>query len=161
MEKIEYDRIKKDCMNEEYARQIVEWNYEDKYSDYNLPSYDVCVDKKYGITREDSKDNYIVYILDGEVIFYSNMKQMNNKKIYVGVGLKPKYCGRGLGNYFLEDSIKEIKSKFPKSVLFLEVRSWNKRAIKAYEKIGFKITNVVISKDRLGKDTEFTEMEMN
>jgi ribosomal protein S18 acetylase RimI-like enzyme len=53
-----------------------------------------------------------------------------------------------------------MKKRYPERILFLEVRSWNKRAIKSYEKLGFKITNTVISKDRLGNDTEFIEMEM-
>jgi len=42
--------------------------------------------------------------------------------------------------------------------LFLEVRSWNKRAIKSYEKQGFKVSNIFVSKDRLGNDTYFVEM---
>ena len=147
-------------MNEEYARQITEWNYEVEYSDYNLPSYEECKNKKYGITREDRKDNYIVYTINDEVVFYSNMKEMDNNKLYIGVGLKPEYCGKGLGNFFLNDSIIEMKKRYPERTLFLEVRSWNKRAIKSYEKLGFKITNTVISKDRLGNDTEFIEMEM-
>ena len=154
------EKIVKDCMKEEYAKQIVDWNYEGEYKDYNLPSYEECKNKNYGITREDKKDNYTVYILDGEVIFYSNMKLMDDNKIYIGVGLKPNYCGKGLGNYFIEDSINNIKNKYPNSILFLEVRSFNKRAIKAYEKIGFKITNKLIKKDRLGNDTEFIEMEL-
>ena len=157
---MEFEKLVKDCMKEDYAKQIVEWKYEGDYSDYNLPTYEECKEKKYGITREDRKDNYIVYLLNNEVVFYSNMKEMDNNKLYIGVGLKPEYCGKGLGNYFLEDSIKEMKKKYPERTLFLEVRSWNKRAIKAYEKIGFKVTNVVVSKDRLGNDTEFTEMEM-
>ena len=155
-----FDDIKKSSMNEEYARQITEWNYEGEYSDYNLPSYEECKNKKYGITREDRKDNYIVYTINDEVVFYSNMKEMDNNKLYIGVGLKPEYCGKGLGNFFLNDSIIEMKKRYPERTLFLEVRSWNKRAIKSYEKIGFKITNTVISKDRLGNDTEFIEMEM-
>ncbi len=155
-----FDDIKKSSMNEEYARQITEWNYEGEYSDYNLPSYEECKNKKYGITREDRKDNYIVYTINDEVVFYSNMKEMDNNKLYIGVGLKPEYCGKGLGNYFLNDSIIEMKKRYPERTLFLEVRSWNKRAIKSYEKLGFKITNTVISKDRLGNDTEFIEMEM-
>lgn len=160
MKKIEYNRIIKDCMKEKYAKEICNWNYDGGYSDYNLPSYDECMKKKYGITREDRKDNYIVYLIDGEVVFYSNMKEMDNNKLYIGVGLKPEYCGNGYGNYFLEDSIKEMKNRYPSRTLFLEVRSWNKRAIKSYERLGFKVTRVVTSKDRLGNDTEFTEMEM-
>lgn len=155
-----FDEIKKSPMNEEYARQITEWNYEGEYSDYNLPSYEECKNKKYGITREDRWNNYIVYTINNEVVFYSNMKEMDNNKLYIGVGLKPEYCGKGLGNFFLNDSINEMKKIYPEKTLFLEVRSWNKRAIKSYEKLGFKITNTVISKDRLGNDTEFIEMEM-
>ena len=153
------EKIVKDCMREEYAKEICNWNYDGEYSDYNLPRYEECKEKNYGITREDRKDNYIVYIIDGEVVFYSNMKEMDNNKLYIGVGLKPKYCGKGYGNYFLEDSIKEMKKRYPSRNLFLEVRSWNKRAIKSYERLGFKVSRVVVSKDRLGNDTEFTEME--
>ena len=150
----------KDCMKEEYAKQICSWIYEDKYSDYNLTSYEECKEKRYGITREEEKNNYIVYLIDDEVVFYSYMKLMDNNKLYIGEGLKPDFCGNGYGNYFLRDSINEMRKRYPNTTFFLEVRSWNKRAIKSYEKIGFKKTNVVISKDRLGNDTEFVEMEM-
>ena len=156
---MKYDKIVKDCMKEDYARQIVEWKYENEYDIYNLPSYDECLEKGYGITKENRKNDYMVYIIGGEVVFYSNAKLMDNNKVYLGVGLKPKYCGKGYGNYFLTDSVKNIKSRYPNSILYLEVRSWNKRAIKAYEKIGFKIINTVVSKDRLGNDAEFIEME--
>ena len=155
------EEIKVDYMKEEYAKQICEWKYEDECSIYYLPSYNDCKEKKYNINREDSKNNYIVYLINDEVIFYSNMKEMDNNKLYIGVGLKPKFCGLGYGTYFLEDSVKKIKIRYPSYTLFLEVRSWNKRAIKSYERLGFKITNVVISKDRLGNDTEFVEMELN
>ena len=65
-----------------------------------------------------------------------------------------------MGEYFLNDSIEDLKVRYPEYTLYLEVRSWNKRAIKSYEKLGFKVTNVKVSKDRLGNDTEFIEMEM-
>ena len=50
-----YDKIVKDCMKEEYARQIVNWNYEDDYAIYNLPSYEKCKEMGYDMTREDKK----------------------------------------------------------------------------------------------------------
>ena len=157
---MDFNRIIKDVMKEEYAREITEWKYEGEYADYNLPSYEECKSKNYGITREDRSKNYTVYILDGEVVFYSNMKIMDDNKIYVGVGLKPKYCGKGIGSFFLNDSVQDLKEKYPEYTLCLEVRSWNKRAIKSYEKLGFKITNTKVTKDRLGNDTEFIEMEL-
>ena len=157
---MDFKKIRVDCMTQEYAKQITKWRYRGRYSSYDLPCYDECVQKKYGITREDTKDNYLVYLLDDEVVFYFNGKPMDNNRIYIGVGLKPKYCGKGYGSYFLKNSMRIVKEKYPNSVFFLEVRSWNKRAIKSYKKIGFKITNIVMSKDRLGNDTEFVEMKM-
>ena len=157
---MDFNRIIKDVRKEEYAREITEWKYEGEYADYNLPSYEECKSKNYGITREDRSKNYTVYILDGEVVFYSNMKIMDDNKIYVGVGLKPKYCGKGIGSFFLNDSVQDLKEKYPEYTLYLEVRSWNKRAIKSYEKLGFRITNTIVTKDRLGNDTEFIEMEL-
>lgn len=123
-----------------------------------MPSYEECVEKNYSITRADKKDNYIVYILDGEVVFYSSIKVMENNELYFGVGLKPEYCGKGYSKFFLNDCIKEINNRYPGYKLFLEVRSWNKRAIKSYEAQGFKVINTIISKDRLGNDTEFVQM---
>lgn len=153
-----FNNVIKDCMKEEYARQIVDWKYEGEYAEYNLPSYEECIEKKYSIVKTDRKDNYMVYLMGTEVIFYSNIKAMEYNKLYFGVGLKPEYCGKGYSKIFLCDSIKEINNRYPGYQLFLEVRCWNKRAIKAYEAQGFKVVNTVISKDRLGNDTEFVEM---
>ena len=88
-------------MKEEYARQIVDWKYEGEYAEYNLPSYEECIEKKYSIVRTDRKDNYIVYLMDTEVVFYSNIKAMEYNKLYFGVGLKPEYCGKGYSKIFL------------------------------------------------------------
>lgn len=154
------NEIKKDRMKVKYAKQISKWNYEGEYIDYNLPSYDEMKSKKYGMTNKEKFNNYIVYYINNEVIAYVNMKDMNNKKLYIGIGLKPSFCGKGLGNYFLHDSLKEMDERFPNYIKYLEVRSWNQRAIKAYEKVGFRITNNVIKKDRLGNDIEFIEMEL-
>ena len=86
------------------------------------------------------------------------MKEINNK-IFIGIGLKPEYCGKGNGNYFLVDSLKEIESRYPLKSIYLEVRSWNKRAIKVYEKVGFKITGVESKMDHSGVMSEFVVME--
>lgn len=153
------EKIKKSAMKDDYAKQIIAWNYLDEYAVYNLPAYDECVEKNYGIVNPNKRDNYIVYILDGEVVFYVNTKLMDNDKVYVGVGLKPEYCGLGLSSYFLTESNKDIRKKYPDNILYLEVRSWNTRAIRAYEKIGYVAVNKIIKKDRLGNDEEFTEME--
>lgn len=145
-------------MTEDYAQQISTWQYEGEYEVYNLPSYEEMKLNNYGMTNLEQADNYICYVTGDEVVAYVNMKEMDDQRVFIGIGLKPNYCGKGQGKYFLNDSLLEIKKRYPNHQLFLEVRSWNKRAIKAYQKVGFKISGEVIKKDRLGNETKFTEM---
>ncbi len=151
--------FKKVCMNDDIVKQISLWKYEDDYVSYNLPSYEEMKEHNYGMVNPEKSNNYICYIIDEEVIAYTNMKEMVNNKIFFGIGLRPDFCGKGIGNIILLDSLKEIKKRYPNFIIFLEVRSWNKRAIRAYEKVGFNVTNNITKKDRLGNDCEFTEME--
>ena len=147
-------------MNEQYAKEICAWKYDGDYAIYNLPSYEEALDKGYGMTKKENQDNYICYIYKEKVVAYVNMKEMPDNKIFMGIGLRPDYCGQGKGKYFLEDSIKEIQKRYPGYLIYLEVRSFNQRAIRAYQKVGFKITDTVIKKDRLGNDCEFIVMEL-
>ena len=117
-------------------------------------------EEKYGMLNPKKAGNYICYFNGNEVVAYYNMKKIENKRILIGIGLKPEYCGKGLGKYFLNDGLNETKNRYPGFIICLEVRSWNKRAIKVYEKIGFIIINTVIKKDHLGNDCEFTLMEL-
>ena len=153
------EKIVKDKMRFEYASQIADWKYDGEYSVYDMPSIEKMKEKGYGILKEERADNYICYLIDKELVAYVNMKEMEDKRIFVGIGLKPEYCGHGNGNYFLNDSLEEIKKRFPGQGIYLEVRSWNKRAINAYLKVGFEITGVEIKKDRLGNDSEFVVMD--
>lgn len=49
--------------------------------------------------------------------------------------LKPEYCGKGGGSQFLAF----IEQKYPNAVLRLEVEEENERAVKLYQKTGFKV----------------------
>ncbi len=152
--------FKKFSMNEDIARQIISWVYDDDYAIYNLPSYEEMKEKNYGMVNPEKADSYICYLSNDEVIAYSNIKETKDKRIFIGIGLKPEYCGKGLGSYFLNDTIDEIKNRYPNFSIYLEVRPWNTRAIKLYKKVGFIITDTVIIKDHLGNDTEFIEMKL-
>ena len=156
--KIDIDNFEKSFMTEKYAREISLWNYIGELEIYNLPSYEEMKLNNYNITKEENYDNYICYTNDNKVIGYVNMKTVDNN-IYLGIGIKPEYCGRRFGFLFINDAINEIKKKYPNYKIILEVRSFNKRAIKCYEKSGFKIKDKVIKKDRLNNLCEFVYME--
>jgi RimJ/RimL family protein N-acetyltransferase len=84
-----------------------------------------------------------------------------NGAIYLGIGLAPEYCGRGIGKEILKEGIRIAKERFGECIIELQVRSWNKRAIKCYESVGFIIMKKETIKDHEGKDTEFTFMKYN
>jgi len=78
--------------------------------------------------------------------------------VLVGLGLKPSLCGQGLGNILMELLKNECKKRYGGKKIALEVRSFNKRAIKCYERAGFEITDVYQKDTLIGSD-EFIKME--
>lgn len=156
------ENLIKSCMNDEIARQISLWNYEGIYDIYNLPSYEEMKEKNYGMVNPSRANDYICYLNDNkEVVAYVSAKQTEDGRIFFGIGLKPNNCGKGMGKSFSEDSLAEIKNRYPESIIYLEVRSWNERAINLYKKLGFVLIDTIIKKDRLGKISEFVEMQLN
>lgn len=59
--------------------------------------------------------------------------------MFIGIGVNPNLCNCGYGNTILLLAYEISKELYPSKPLYLEVRTWNKRAIRCYEKSGFKI----------------------
>ena len=55
----------------------------------------------------------------------------------VGIGMKPELCGNGQGEEFFREVLKFGKENMGAKNFRLTVISFNERAIKVYEKIGF------------------------
>ena len=77
----------------------------------------------------------------------------------IGLGLRPDLTGRGLGLEFLLAGIEFGRRRFGLSRVILNVAAFNERAIKVYERAGFRETGRHTRRfDRWG-DVEFVEME--
>jgi RimJ/RimL family protein N-acetyltransferase len=77
----------------------------------------------------------------------------------VGLGLRPDLTGRGLGLEFLLAGIDFGRRRFGVSRVILNVAAFNERAIKIYERAGFRETGRHTRRfDRWG-EVEFVEME--
>ena len=79
-------------------------------------------------------------------------------KAFIGIGLKPSLCGKGIGGNVMKLLIGECNKRFPNYLVALEVRSFNKRAIRCYENIGFEI-NKKYTKVTLTGNAEFYLMD--
>lgn len=148
-------------MNNNILKEIVTWKYDGEYSEYNIDSYQELKKRGASILNPSNVKNYLCYINEkNELVGYTNMCKKSNGEVFLGIGLAPKYCGMGLGSEILKKSVKVLMENHPNSIIKLQVRSWNERAIKCYEKSGFKYIKKEKMKDHNGIETEFVFMEL-
>ena len=60
-------------------------------------------------------------------------------EVFIGIGVKPELCSKGYGQLILHETYQISKELHPDKPLYLEVRTWNERAIRCYQKEGFEI----------------------
>lgn len=140
---------------EEHAIEVTNWKYEGEYSIYNLPSWDEIKKNNFLLAKEDKRKNFIDD--NKELIGFINLLDKGSS-VFFGIGIKPDYCGTGIGKEIISLGLKEYKNKYNTKPLVLEVRTWNTRAVKCYESQGFKIVETKIQKTYLG-DGEFFVMK--
>lgn len=125
-------------LTEEDKRQICSWNYEGIYALYNLPSYEVMKEKQQGFLNPKRAKNYLAF-LDAEVLVgFVNILE-EEAEVFIGIGVNPALCGQHYGRRILEEAYNLSKRLYPEKPLYLEVRSWNQRAISCYQHAGFHI----------------------
>ena len=84
-----------------------------------------------------------------------------NSEVFIGVGLKPDMCGRGLGTEILSLACEKALEQYPGVKICLQVREWNTRAIKCYEKAGFEIAGEAFAMVTPSGEGLFYKMKYN
>lgn len=135
-------RLNKGIFTEAHAKEISTWVYEGKYSIYNFPPWKIMLKEKFALCNPIKRKSFIAYTDEADnLIGFVNLVD-EGKYVFFGIGLKPNICGKGIGKEVVNMSIEESKNKFGLKPIILEVRSFNKRAIKCYESQGFKIIGI-------------------
>lgn len=146
------------AFSEQHGKEICRWHYEEEYAVYNLPCWKRAVALGYDISDPEirAKEYYAVY-LEKEFMGYCRLIQ-NEGWVLAGVGMRPDYCGRGYGHFFVQAVVDLAKTEYPGRTLRLMVRTFNKRAVCCYRKAGF-ITIGLVEKQVMGQDIQFLVME--
>lgn len=125
-------------LTEDDKRQICSWKYDGEYEIYNLPSYDVMKVQQKGFMNPKNEKNYFAF-MDGNVLVgFVNISEKATE-VFIGVGVNPRLCGKHYGRRILEQAYHISKQLYPEKSLYLEVRTWNKRAVMCYRSAGFHI----------------------
>jgi [ribosomal protein S18]-alanine N-acetyltransferase len=132
-------------MTVEYAREILQWQYESPYELYNNElnndGLKEFMDGTY-VAVVDEKNQLTGYYCTGKNALVPAGNQYGayiETMIDVGIGLKPELTGAGRGRSFFTFILQNIELENNKSLpLRLTVASFNQRAIKLYENVGFQ-----------------------
>ena len=123
------------------------WRYDPPYEFYNGEDDPVLNPERFFVVRDGNEF----------VGFYYFDEQKDT--VEIGLGLRPDLTGQGLGLQFFLEGVAFARDRFPGRRVTLNVAAFNERAIKVYERAGFReVGRHVRTFERWG-DVEFITMD--
>lgn len=143
---------------EDEKQRISDWRYDGAYAVYNLPPYAEQLRMHRGFANP--KNNFYSFADGSKLIGYINLIE-EETAVFFGIGLNPLYCNQGYGQRICKKALRLSHQLYPQKPVYLEVRTWNCRAVRCYEKAGFRIVGEpIIRTTPIGEGT-FFHMEEN
>jgi len=129
-------------MTETDAAEICAWRYPAPYDRYRWPSWEEMRSQGKEFGDPDIRRAQYASVRDalGRLVGYAQFFPLAGV-VRLGLGLLPDCCGRGWGPELMRSLCAEAAARHPGAEIDLEVETWNKRAIRAYEKAGFAVTD--------------------
>lgn len=139
----------------DYAAQLCDWVYAPPYERFNWPEWEVMQKDEIEFGDPVLRVQQYGAVLDERqaLIGYVQFFPIGNVT-RLGLGLRPDLCGLGLGPSIVRSMAAEAMKRMPGNEIDLEVLIWNERAIRAYEKAGFRITDTYFRPSLTGGDPE-------
>jgi ribosomal-protein-alanine N-acetyltransferase len=136
-------------MNDEEARAVVSWRYEAPYDFYDMANDPEGLEELLG--PPERREGYYAVRSDGELVgFFSfgpggqlpSFDYPDDGSLDIGLGLRPDLTGKGLGLAFLLAGLEFGRRHFAPADFRLAVATFNERAIRVYERAGFRRVTV-------------------
>jgi RimJ/RimL family protein N-acetyltransferase len=154
-------------MDEADAREAQRWRYEGRYAVYNLDGNGdeiiaEMLDRRspYYAVRDEPGElvGHFAYGTTAEVEGDGEPRLYREDRVLaIGLGLRPNLTGRGLGLEFVDACLAFAREAFAPSAFRLFVLDFNERAIRVYERAGFRRVCVVRVRNAHG-ERDFVEM---
>ncbi|MEK8130699.1 GNAT family N-acetyltransferase [Paenibacillus filicis] len=125
-----------------HCREICEWQYEPPYQLYQWRPWELMASLQEEFADPQLRDEQYRAVLDasGTLCGFAQLFPMAGVT-RLGLGMRPDACGRGSGANFVRAIAEEARRLQPEHEIDLEVLTWNERAIRAYLRAGFEITD--------------------
>jgi RimJ/RimL family protein N-acetyltransferase len=142
-------------MNETEMKIIADWKYEGVYAQYDMMPYEEMQKKHFAFANPEN--HYYTFYEGTEIAGFINLYE-EETRVFFGIGAAPQMCSHGYGVQMCRQAVQIASQEFPGKPLYLEVRTWNERAIRCYEKAGFvKVPGIIEQETYAGKG-EFVQM---
>lgn len=130
-------------MEEAHAAEICTWSYDPPYNIYGWLPWDQMKALEVEFGDADLRQQQYVSVVDGDGNLCGFAQYFPIQGVTrLGIGMRPDLCGHGRGQAFVTAIVQEALKRTPDHEIDLEVLTWNTRAIKAYQKAGFTITDL-------------------
>ena len=141
------------------AENIATWKFEGIYSFYDN---DRTEGKKEWASNIDKDENaFGIYNEKNELIGNCCFdRDDEDDQVFFGIQMRPDLTGKGLGKEVLENVLEFGRKKYNLEKINLLVAKFNERAIKVYERLGFRVINEFVWNVN-GGEYEFVDMEMS
>jgi [ribosomal protein S18]-alanine N-acetyltransferase len=121
-------------MTQQEAEEIAIWEYEGIYSFYNMENDKEDLEEF--MSEERRGDSYFSVYEGEELVGFFSYYPMETR-MCIGLGMKPSLTGSGRGLAFVQEGLQFGYERFGAFAYALAVATFNKRAIRLYEKVGF------------------------
>lgn len=129
-------------IDEEYANVVVKWKYDGAYSVYDIDHNESDIEN---IINSQSYDCFIALDDDQNPLGFLECALDDENQLEISNFLRPDLTGRGIGTDFISACIDFAIEYYgyEGNQIKLFVESFNKRAIKVYERVGFVIVDEI------------------
>ena len=128
---------------EEEKQIVCKWKYDGDYAIYNPAPLEEQEKLHRGFA--DPKNNYYSFLDGTRLIGYINLIE-EETAVRFGIGVNPALCNQGYGQQITRIARELSHERYPGKPIILEVRTWNLRAVRCYEKAGFQIVGEPIKR---------------
>lgn len=142
-----------EAMTETDARNICAWKYPPPYDVYDYADWETVVNSGWDLAIPEKRSaEYISFKYMNGLVAFGRITSTPDY-VLIGIGLRPDFCGLGLGKAVMTSLVAAAQARYPHLIPALEVRTFNLRGIRCYEKCGFKRVKRYVRKTLTGEGT--------